>query len=177
MSSITCIIERGAIQSIAQEAVRLGATKAFLVGDVNTFPLAGNKIADELTACGIPHSRFVFRDKHLAPDERTMGEVFLRYDNTCDLIIGIGSGVINDICKLVAHHTHNPYIIVATAPSMDGFASPLSSMVVEGLKVSIPSKHAEVLIGDLDILSRAPMHMLKAGLGDMLAKYISQYPA
>jgi glycerol-1-phosphate dehydrogenase [NAD(P)+] len=32
---------------------------------------------------------------------------------------------------------------------------------------------ADVIIGDIDILKQAPEHMLKSGLGDMLAKYIS----
>ena len=173
MSSITCIIESGALKQIAREAQRLGATKAFLVGDTNTFDLAGDEIACALAACGMESTPFIFKDTHLAPDAQAMGTLFLRYDNTCDLIIGIGSGVINDVCKLLAHHTNNPYIIVATAPSMDGYASPLSSMILDSLKVSISSKHAEVLIADLDILMRAPMHMIQAGPGDMLAKYTS----
>ena len=30
-----------------------------------------------------------------------------------------------------------------------------------------------MILGDIDILKNAPLHMLKSGLGDMLAKYIS----
>jgi glycerol-1-phosphate dehydrogenase [NAD(P)+] len=56
---------------------------------------------------------------------------------------------------------------------MDGYASATSSMTVDGLKVSLPSKCADVIIGDIDVLKNAPMRMLQAGLGDMLAKYIS----
>ena len=56
---------------------------------------------------------------------------------------------------------------------MDGYASKTSSMSMDGLKVSLPSKCANVVIGDIDILKEAPLHMLKAGLGDMLAKYVS----
>ena len=56
---------------------------------------------------------------------------------------------------------------------MDGYASATSSMSIDGLKVSLPSKCAEVIIGDIDILKNAPMKMLRAGLGDMLAKYVS----
>jgi glycerol-1-phosphate dehydrogenase [NAD(P)+] len=56
---------------------------------------------------------------------------------------------------------------------MDGYASASSSMSMDGLKVSLASKCADVIIGDIDILKNAPMKMLQAGLGDMLAKYIS----
>ena len=38
---------------------------------------------------------------------------------------------------------------------------------------SLNSRCPDAIIGDTDILKNAPMHMLQAGLGDMLAKYIS----
>jgi glycerol-1-phosphate dehydrogenase [NAD(P)+] len=46
-------------------------------------------------------------------------------------------------------------------------------MTRDGLKISLPSRSADVIIGDTDILCQAPLHMMKAGLGDMLAKYVS----
>ena len=56
---------------------------------------------------------------------------------------------------------------------MDGYASPSSSMEMDGLKVSLDSAFPWAIVGDLDVLSKAPMKMLLAGLGDMLAKYVS----
>ena len=97
----------------------------------------------------------------------------LHYDHSCDLVIGVGSGVINDIGKILSCVTGHRYIIVATAPSMDGYASATSSMVRDSLKVSLNTRCADVILGDIDILKNAPAHMLKSGLGDMLAKYIS----
>ena len=41
------------------------------------------------------------------------------------------------------------------------------------MKVSLNSRCADVIIGDTDILKTAPEHMLKSGLGDMLAKFVS----
>ena len=46
-------------------------------------------------------------------------------------------------------------------------------MELNGLKVSLSSRCADVIIGDISILKNAPDRMLKSGLGDMLAKYIS----
>lgn len=168
-----CIVEKGAIRRVPEYAKLYHATKAFIVADVNTYPLAGDEITKMLEQDGISVSKYIFPDEHLEPDEHAVGALALHYDAQCNMIIAIGSGVINDISKILAHQTKNPYIIVATAPSMDGYASPLSSMARGGLKVSIPSKCAEVIIGDIDILKNAPLHMLKAGLGDMLAKYIA----
>ena len=48
-----------------------------------------------------------------------------------------------------------------------------SSMTVGGLKVSLASRAADLIIGDTDILKNAPRELLVSGLGDMLAKYIS----
>ena len=56
---------------------------------------------------------------------------------------------------------------------MDGYASATSSMTRDGLKISLPSRSADVIIGDTDILCAAPLHMMKSGLGDMIAKYVS----
>ena len=65
------------------------------------------------------------------------------------------------------------YVIVGTAPSMDGYASATSSMTMDGLKISLGSKCADMIIGDLDILCNAPVKLMRSGLGDMLAKYVS----
>ena len=76
------------------------------------------------------------------------------------MILAVGSGVINDIGKILASSTKNPYVIVGTAPSMDGYASATSSMSVDGLKVSLPSKSADVIIGDLQILKNTPKGLI-----------------
>ena len=56
---------------------------------------------------------------------------------------------------------------------MDGYASATSSMAMDGLKISLPSRCANVIVGDTTVLKDAPMRLLRAGLGDMLAKYVS----
>ena len=64
-------------------------------------------------------------------------------------------------------------MIVASAAYMDGYAAGTSSMEVDGVKKTVNAKSPEIIIGDIDILNGAPVHMAKSGLGDMLAKYIS----
>ena len=155
------------------EFVKNYGKKPFLVADVNTFAAAGEKVCGILKQAGISYGSFVFREKNLEPDEHAVGTAFMHFDKTCDVVVGVGSGVINDICKILSHLTGLPYIIVATAPSMDGYASATSSMSRSGVKVSLNSRCADVIIGDTDILKTAPTHMLRSGLGDMLAKFVS----
>lgn len=168
-----CLIKSGAINDIPKFVKMYNATKAYIIGDINTYPIAGDKIAAILAEAGIPSSKHIFPDRRLEPDERAVGSLLMAYDASCDIIIAIGSGVINDISKILAHRTNHPYIIVASAAYMDGYASATSSMALAGVKVTVKAKAPEVIIGDLDILSGAPVHMAKAGLGDMLAKYIA----
>ena len=168
-----CIIERGAIALLPEYVKKYGATKAFIIADVNTYPIAGQKVVDALAAAGIPSSTHIFPDKRLEPNEHAVGSLVMHFDPACDIIIGVGSGVINDISKILANITKNTYVIVATAAYMDGYAAGSSSMALNGVKVTVKAKAPEIIVGDLDVLCGAPIHMAKAGLGDMLAKYVS----
>ena len=107
------------------------------------------------------------------PDEKTVGSAFMHFDQAYDGIISVGSGVLNDTGKIVSRITGRPYIIAATAPSMDGYASSTSSMERDGLKISLNTKIADVIVGDTDILKKAPDILLSAGMGDILTKYVA----
>ena len=167
------IVGKGAIREIASLMARYGATKPYLIADRNTYQAAGKQVCKVLDAHNIPYSLYVFSQETIHPNEEAVGSAAMHYDVSCDMVIGIGSGVINDIGKLISKLIKTPYIIVATAPSMDGYASATSSMDVDGLKTSVPSRCANVIVGDLDVLRQAPVQMLVSGLGDMLAKYVS----
>ena len=167
------VIGKGVIARLPEFVKKYGATKPFILADCNTFDAAGKRVCEILEAEAMSYSKYVFKEKNLEPDERAVGSAIMYFDKTCDMIIGVGSGVINDIGKILSNVSGRKYIIVGTAPSMDGYASATSSMSMDGLKVSLNSRCADVIIGDTEILKNAPAHMLKAGLGDMLAKYVS----
>lgn len=167
------IVEKGAINRIPEVIDRYDAKKVFVLADKNTYRAAGEKVCAILENQGIAYTKFVYQGESPEPEEFAVGSCMMHYDSSCDMIIAVGSGVINDIGKIVAKVTNHPYVIVGTAPSMDGYASGTSSMAMDGLKVSLPSACANVIIGDIDILKDAPKRLLQAGLGDMLAKYVS----
>ena len=170
---VKVIIGNGVIQRLPELIKGFQCKKAFVLADLNTDAAAAETVCSILRQAGIQYCKYVIPREEPAPDEHTVGSVIMHFDKSCDLIIGIGSGVINDTGKILSHIAGCPYFIVATAPSMDGYASSTSSMERDGLKVSLPSRCADVIIGDIDILKNAPLHMLRAGLGDMLAKYVS----
>ena len=167
------ILGEGVLQDIPTVLNKYNAKKVFLIADKNTYQAAGETAEHIIKEGEIACLSYVFQKDVLEPDETNVGLAIMHYESDCDVVIGVGSGVINDISKIVANVSGRPYIIVATAPSMDGYASATSSMTRDGLKISLPSKCADVIIGDLDVLCKAPTKLMISGLGDMLAKYVS----
>ena len=166
-------IGTGEIEKIAQRVNDYAAKKVYLVADKNTFAVAGEKVLHLLLDAGVEVESYIFDQDRPIPDQSNVGLAVMNMPKNCDAVVGVGSGVINDICKIVSANANLPLVIVATAPSMDGYASTTSSMEMNGLKISLPSKAPDTIIGDLDILAAAPERMLSSGIGDMLAKYIS----
>jgi len=164
---------KGVISKLADTVKAFGASKAYVVCDLNTKKAAGDKVISILEQAKLDYTLFTFNCQKPIPNEEYTGSAVLHFDKSCDIIIGVGSGVVNDISKILATVSSKPYIIVGTAPSMDGYASDSSSMERDGLKTSIPSKCADAIFGDTDILCNAPEKMLMAGLGDIIAKYTS----
>ncbi|MBR3504109.1 MAG: sn-glycerol-1-phosphate dehydrogenase [Clostridia bacterium] len=167
-------IGSGVVKYIPDALKALGAKKPFIVCDLNTKDAAWKFVEPVLKDAGIEYGMFCFNThKRLEPNEEVMGAVTFAFDKSCDCVMALGSGVINDNCKIIADIAGVPAMVVGTAPSMDGYASNSSSMVVGGLKTSLYHGMPAAIIADTDIMKDAPMRMLWAGLGDMLAKYVA----
>lgn len=142
-----------------------------MVGDVNTWEAAGKKAEQELTQAGIGHYTLVLPDRELVPDEQAVGKVMEVYERGTDLILAVGSGTLNDLCKFVSFQLGLPYMILATAPSMDGFVSVGAALIHDHVKTTYQAHVPEAVLGDPAVLAAAPMEMIVAGLGDILGKY------
>lgn len=167
------IAEENAIRRLPSLLGKYGCQKPFLLCDPNTYRAAGKQVEDILKEAGISYSLHIMASEKPAPDEKTVGEALMYCDPSCDAVIAVGGGVLNDTGKVLAAAKRVPDIIVATAPSMDGFASASSSMERGGLKISLGSKCPEAVIADPEILIHAPKRMILSGIGDILAKYVS----
>lgn len=167
-------IGKGAVQYLPEGMRILGVKRPFIVMDQNTRRAAGDTVENNLRAAGIAYTAYTFHgDKAIEPDERAVGSLVMAFDPECDVILAVGSGVINDCCKVLARACGRPSMVVCTAPSMDGYASNSSSMIQDRVKVSLYNACPQVIIADTDLIKTAPDIMLQAGLGDMLAKYVS----
>ena len=168
-------IGRGVVETVVEGLKVVGATKPMVIADQNTFKAAGEKVVEILEKHNIPYTLHIIpqKDVKLIPAEFELGSIVMNFDPTCDFLLAVGSGVVNDLTKMAGLCSGLKTGVVGTAPSMDGYASNSSSMEVNSVKTTIYNKAPSVIICDTEIMANAPMRMLQAGLGDMVAKYIS----
>ena len=162
-------IGSGVLPKIAE--ICAGYQRILLVADQNTWRVCGQEVAGYLEGKVCGQVIFQTGDKPLIPDEVALETIESQVTEGTDLIVGIGSGVINDLCKQVSFAKDLPYYIVATAPSMDGYASVGSALILKGMKVTLNARPPKAILADARVLKDAPMDMLQAGFGDIVGKY------
>lgn len=144
-------------------------TNILIIADENTYNAAGKQT--EKALCGKELKKVIFTGAEiLIPDERAV-ETAEREADGAELIIGIGSGVIQDLCKYISKDIGIPYMICATAPSMDGYASSGAAMIFKGMKETVPVGVPKAIVADTEVLKNAPKEMIKAGYGDIIGKF------
>ena len=147
-----------------------GFTRILLVADTNTYAACGREVDGILG--DLVASRHIFAGEGVViPDEASVEAIEGKLTPDTDLIVGVGSGVINDLCKYVSHKNRLPYVIVATAPSMDGYASAGAAMILGGMKVTPSAPPPMAIVADTAVLQNAPMDMIRAGYGDIIGKF------
>jgi glycerol-1-phosphate dehydrogenase [NAD(P)+] len=164
-------ISQGALESIPALIKKYNHQKAFFLYDSNTYAAAGKQIREIMNKSKISYTDCILEYTELVPNESILGEIIVQFDHNCDLIIAVGTGTINDICKFLSYQINLEYYIIATAPSMDGFASSGAALIINNMKVTYDVRVPAVIIADINIIKNAPMDMITAGISDILGKY------
>lgn len=174
------VFEEGAINRIPE--ILKDYKRIFVLSDATTYEVAGKRVIELLKESNQYFHSYELKKDPL-PTPESLGEIMvhiyppLANTDMCDFsplpdfILGVGSGVVNDLSRLSAFRLQLPYGICGTAPSMDGYASGGSPFLFDNTKATIKCNTPRYIIGDLDILAEAPFDMLQAGIGDMLGKY------
>lgn len=164
----------GVIQELPGILRDLGASHIFLVTDNYTYEAAGRQVEQLLDQAGLSYHKRVFQtETPLVPNEYALGSVLAAMTSQDDMLLAVGSGTLNDVTKYVSARTGVPYVIAATAPSMDGYASTVAPTILDGFKTTLPAVYPAAIVADVDILKDAPMPMLTAGFGDIIGKFTS----
>ena len=96
-------IGRGAVESVPEMLAAMGKKRPFVVCDQNTYEVAGRRVCEILDRAGVEHGLYVIPGKRISPAEWEVGSALMHYDPRCDMLLGVGSGVVNDTCKVLAH--------------------------------------------------------------------------
>ena len=164
----------GVMQELPGILRDLGASHIFLVADNYTYEAAGRQVEQLLDQAGLAYHKRVFQtETPLVPNEYALGSVLAAMTSQDDMLLAVGSGTLNDVTKYVSARTGVPYVIAATAPSMDGYASTVAPTILDGFKTTLPAVYPAAIVADVDILKDAPMPMLTAGFGDIIGKFTS----
>ncbi|MBQ5321333.1 MAG: sn-glycerol-1-phosphate dehydrogenase [Oscillospiraceae bacterium] len=158
--------------------------RIYMVADKNTYEVAGKKVEKMLKEAG-KLSHICIIDEPALPTNANVGKVLIEagidrenYDINAfsynpDYILAVGSGSVNDICRMVSYRMGLEYGVVGTAPSMDGYVSVVAPLINGNRKIVYTCSVARHIIIDLNICAGAPYELLLAGVGDMIGKYVA----
>jgi glycerol-1-phosphate dehydrogenase [NAD(P)+] len=142
-----------------------------IVSDPATHEVLGARIERALAGLGAITPVMLEREPHA--DAETVAAL-RRACASVDALVAVGSGTINDLCKCAAAREGKPYVVFATAPSMNGYTSMNAAITVDGHKKSLPVATPIGVFMDLEVMAAAPSRMIRAGLGDSLCRPTAQ---
>ena len=157
-----------------------GAGRAAVICDPRTRVAAGERVEALLREGGIdasehvlePSGRMFHADYRYAEETREAIKAFgVERDGSKIVPVAVGSGVVNDLTKLAAGEIGIPYMVCATAASVDGYSSFGAAIrSPEGAKQTYACPAPRAILADLDVMRTAPAWMAASGFADLMAK-------
>jgi glycerol-1-phosphate dehydrogenase [NAD(P)+] len=144
--------------------------EAIVVADKNTWRVTGAEVFEALQAAGVPVRKFLFEEDEFHADWDHIETLDRVLDSTGAIAVSVGSGTINDLCKLCSHHHQQSYLTVPTAASVDGYTSFGASITYQNAKQTFTCPAPVAIVADIDVIAAAPKEMTAAGYADLAAK-------
>ncbi len=144
---------------------------AVIVADTNTWRVAGAAVESALKSAGVACApAFVFDDPHLHAEWSFILKLESALKPLDAIAVAVGSGVINDLTKLVSEHLGRRYLVFGTAASMDGYTSFGASITKDGIKQTLSCRAPLGCLVDSAIAAAAPKELVASGYADLIAK-------
>ncbi len=143
-----------------------------LLDDDQTGPVLGERVASHLAHEGFQVIRHCFYGSgHLRADQSALREGSRALtESGADLALAVGSGTLTDIARSVSFSAGIPFAVMATAPSVDGYASTVAALQLDGVKVTKSAQAPLAIFALPSILTDAPWPMIQSGFGDLIGK-------
>ncbi len=165
------VLERGALREtgVAFESL-FGSAPALVIADDRTLT-AGRETIDSLRARRqLTEEPYILDANTVYADHDHVELIRNRLAATDAIPIAVGAGTINDLVKLAAHRSGRPYMVAATAASMDGYTAYGASITADGSKQTFDCPAPRGVIADLDVIAAAPAGLNASGYADLAAK-------
>lgn len=164
------IIGDGAIKRLPEVIHRFLGERILWVADPDTWQVYEKAANDSWGT--IEHEPLHLLPHHPHAAAAAADDLTTKADGMTGLV-AVGSGTINDLTKIAAQQRELPYVALATAASMNGYASGIAAILKNGLKTTVPARPPRAIIMDTSILRSAPPEMTQAGLGDLVSVNVS----
>lgn len=143
---------------------------AMIVADEHTFAAAGRDVYDSFRRAGSQVAEPFIFGPHVYANIECVEELQAALMKQPGIPVAVGSGTLNDLTKLAAHRLNRPYLVVATAASMDGYTAYGASITASGSKQTFDCPAPAAVLADLEVIAAAPAVLNAAGYADLLAK-------
>jgi glycerol dehydrogenase len=159
------------LREIGVHASKLG-DKAFVFGGHRAVEAVRESLAESLKRSEV--EIVIDQGTHTCTMQEIERLTELCRKDGCNLVIGVGGGVVMDAAKMVAELSKRPLINVPTVASTDAPCSGVAAIYQEnGLfdEARRCYKNPDVVLVDTTVIAKAPVRLLVAGMGDALATW------
>lgn len=161
----------GALKEVGKYAGML-ADHYLIIADDFVMNLTKNTLVQSFKDVSIPAYFEIFKGECSKKEINRLGEIL--HQQHCKGVVGVGGGKALDTAKAVAYYNKVPVIIVPTAASADAPTSALSVIYTEEgafEEYLMYPMNPNMVIMDSDVIAKAPVRLLVAGMGDALSTY------
>ncbi len=162
-------IIRNTPQYLENLGLKKGSRVTIVTGP-NVYNIIAKEVVDSIRDYGYD-TQLLIADK---PTKERADELYTGIrEYKADVVIGIGGGKAIDVAKYISSRINKPFISIPTAASHDGIASPFASLKGLNGPTSVKAVTPIAIIADIDVISRAPRRLLRAGVGDLVGKLVA----
>jgi glycerol-1-phosphate dehydrogenase [NAD(P)+] len=172
------VCESGAVEQlpevIRQCAPDIAVRRVAIVADARTWDVCGRAVHAVLKGPGFEAESIIVDDTNQGGpvcDDVAVEKLIERLRATRpEMVIAVGSGTVNDLCKWASFELDLPYVVVATAASMNGYAAANVAPQIAGVKVLVRARPPLAVVAEPRVIKNAPFAMTAAGFGDTVAR-------
>ncbi|WP_025690418.1 glycerol dehydrogenase [Paenibacillus zanthoxyli] len=172
MSPAKYIQGKGEIRRLHRYCAELEGKKAYIVADAFVLANYEKEISEGFQGGDVSYVLHSFTGECSLKEVQRIVEAVK--ESEADVIIGIGGGKTLDAAKAVGFYSRLPLIVAPTVASTDAPCSALSVLYTEDGRLDkylyLRSNPDRVVV-DTELVAKAPVRLLVAGMGDALSTY------